>query len=48
MTVKQAKKKKKIVAIKKKLPKKKMRFINRKLTKGLGEAVAKRTYLRTD
>lgn len=30
------------------LPKRKMRFINRKLAKGLGEAVAKRTYLRTD
>lgn len=31
-----------------KLPKRKMSFINRKLAKGLGEAVAKRTYLRTD
>ena len=31
-----------------KLPKKKMSYIDRKLTKGLGEAVAKRTYLRTD
>ncbi|MDH5533702.1 MAG: ribonucleoside-diphosphate reductase [Candidatus Pacebacteria bacterium] len=30
------------------LPKVKMRFTNRKLAKGLGEAVAKRTYLRTD
>lgn len=30
------------------LPKKKMRFTDRKLAKGLGEAVAKRTYLRTD
>ena len=30
-----------------KLPKKKMQFKERKLTKGLGEAVAKRTYLRT-
>jgi adenosylcobalamin-dependent ribonucleoside-triphosphate reductase len=30
------------------LPKIKMRFTNRKLAKGLGEAVAKRTYLRTD
>ena len=29
------------------LPKKKMKFIDRKLTKGLGEAVAKRTILRT-
>ncbi len=29
------------------LPKKKMKFVNRKLTKGLGEAVAKRTILRT-
>lgn len=30
------------------LPKKQMRFIERKLAKGLGEAVAKRTYLRVD
>lgn len=30
------------------LPKKKMEFIERKLSKGLGRAVAKRTYLRTD
>ncbi len=30
------------------LPKKRMRFTQRKLAKGLGEAVAKRTYLRTD
>ncbi len=30
------------------LPKKKMKFTVRKLAKGLGEAVAKRTYLRTD
>ena len=29
------------------LPKKKMKFIDRKLSKGLGEAVAKRTILRT-
>jgi len=29
------------------LPKKKMRFVDRKLSKGLGEAVAKRTILRT-
>ena len=29
------------------LPKKKMKFTVRKLTKGLGEAVAKRTILRT-
>lgn len=32
----------------KKLPKRKMRFMDRKLAKGLGEAVAKRTILRTD
>lgn len=31
-----------------KLPKKKMKFMNRRLAKGLGEAVAKRTILRTD
>ena len=31
-----------------KLPKTQMKFIERKLTPGLGEAVAKRTYLRTD
>jgi ribonucleoside-triphosphate reductase (formate) len=31
-----------------KLPKKKMKFMDRKLTKGLGEAVARRTILRTD
>lgn len=30
------------------LPRKKMRFMDRKLAKGLGEAVAKRTILRTD
>jgi len=30
------------------LPKRKMKFTERRLTKGLGEAVAKRTYLRTD
>lgn len=30
------------------LPKKKMKFIDRRLAKGLGEAVAKRTILRTD
>ena len=30
------------------LPKKKMEFIERELSKGLGRAVAKRTYLRTD
>jgi len=30
------------------LPKKKMRFMDRKLSKGLGEAVAKRTILRTN
>ncbi len=33
---------------KKKLPKKRMRFKVRKLIKGLGEAVARRTYLRQD
>lgn len=32
----------------KSLPKVKMKFVNRKLTKGLGEAVAKRTILRTN
>ncbi len=32
----------------KQLPKKKMKFIERELSKGLGRAVAKRTYLRTD
>lgn len=31
-----------------KLPKKQMKFIDRKLAPGLGEAVAKRTYLRVD
>ncbi len=41
-------KKKKSSVKKKTLPKKRMRFIDRKLAKGLGEAVAKRTYLRTD
>lgn len=30
------------------LPKRKMKFTERRLAKGLGEAVAKRTYLRTD
>lgn len=30
------------------LPKQQMKFINRELAKGLGRAVAKRTYLRTD
>ena len=30
------------------LPKKKMKFMERKLSKGLGEAVAKRTILRTN
>lgn len=33
---------------KKQLPKKKMKFTKRKLAQGLGRAVAKRTYLRTD
>ncbi|MEN8253802.1 MAG: ribonucleoside-diphosphate reductase, partial [Patescibacteria group bacterium] len=33
---------------KSKLPKKQMRYTERKLASGLGEAVAKRTYLRTD
>lgn len=37
-----------MLAAKSDLPKRKMRFTNRKLAKGLGEAVAKRTYLRTD
>jgi adenosylcobalamin-dependent ribonucleoside-triphosphate reductase len=37
---------KKTAAAEKKLPKKKMRFKDRKLAKGLGEAVAKRTILR--
>lgn len=33
---------------KQKLPKKQMKFTTRRLARGLGEAVAKRTYLRTD
>lgn len=38
----------KVDSPKSKLPKRRMRFIERKLAKGLGEAVAKRTYLRVD
>jgi len=40
--------KKKVLSTTSKLPKVQMKFTNRKLSKGLGRAVAKRTYLRTD
>ncbi|MGD9129614.1 MAG: ribonucleoside-diphosphate reductase [Candidatus Woesebacteria bacterium] len=43
-----AQKKKTRSSHKQSLPKRRMRFAVRKLAKGLGEAVAKRTYLRTD